>query len=306
MVVSFHSHSGQFCRHAKGTLEEVVREAVARGFRAYGLTEHMPRDRTEDLYPEEADLTPADLERTFGDFVSEARRLQKEFGDRIELLVGMETEYINETSLERSLELVEKHSLDYIVGSVHHILEIPIDFDEATLARAEAACLEAAGPAAGTGTEAAFRVYFDAQYRMLQVLKPAVVAHFDLIRLFRPDHPLSDEVWARIRRNVEFIVQYGGVFEINTSGWRKGLAYAYPQRDILEHIVASKGQLTLSDDSHGPLQVGTNYHRLARYLEEVGAAEVRASPTRPGTIARQEIAAWIQSAAGAPDADGAK
>lgn len=53
MPYSHHSHSGQFCKHASGTLEEVVLEAVQKGFEVYGLTEHIPRYRTVDLYPEE-------------------------------------------------------------------------------------------------------------------------------------------------------------------------------------------------------------------------------------------------------------
>jgi len=53
MPFSHHSHSGQFCRHASGTLEEVVLVAIRQGFELYGLTEHVPRYRLEDLYPEE-------------------------------------------------------------------------------------------------------------------------------------------------------------------------------------------------------------------------------------------------------------
>lgn len=52
-MFSHHSHSGQFCKHASGTLEEVVLEAIRKGFSVYGLTEHVPRYRKEDLYPEE-------------------------------------------------------------------------------------------------------------------------------------------------------------------------------------------------------------------------------------------------------------
>lgn len=48
--------TGQFCRHAKGQLEEVVQEAIRKGFRVYGLSEHVPRYRVEDLYPEEVIL----------------------------------------------------------------------------------------------------------------------------------------------------------------------------------------------------------------------------------------------------------
>lgn len=52
MPFSHHSHSGQFCGHAKDTLEEVVETAISKQMDLYALTEHMPRD-DEDLYPEE-------------------------------------------------------------------------------------------------------------------------------------------------------------------------------------------------------------------------------------------------------------
>ena len=53
MPYSHHSHSGQFCKHASGLLEEVVQEAIRQRFQIYGLTEHVPRYREVDLYPEE-------------------------------------------------------------------------------------------------------------------------------------------------------------------------------------------------------------------------------------------------------------
>ncbi|KAF9351235.1 histidinolphosphatase, partial [Mortierella sp. AD094] len=62
-MFSFHSHSGQFCMHAKGTLEQVVQSAIQRRFTTYGLSEHMPRYKAEQLYPEESHLTTRDLEK---------------------------------------------------------------------------------------------------------------------------------------------------------------------------------------------------------------------------------------------------
>lgn len=55
MPHSHHSHSGQFCRHAAQgtTLEEVVLEAIRKGFKVFGLSEHCPRYQQRDLYPEE-------------------------------------------------------------------------------------------------------------------------------------------------------------------------------------------------------------------------------------------------------------
>ena len=53
MPISAHSHSGQFCKHAFSTLEEVVLRAIGVGFTHYGLSEHMPRYDPGDLYDEE-------------------------------------------------------------------------------------------------------------------------------------------------------------------------------------------------------------------------------------------------------------
>jgi HisJ family histidinol phosphate phosphatase len=52
MPYTHHSHSGQFCGHAKDTLEEMVQTAIAKGFHTYAMTEHIPRP-IEDFYPEE-------------------------------------------------------------------------------------------------------------------------------------------------------------------------------------------------------------------------------------------------------------
>ncbi len=56
MPYSFHSHSGQFCKHGHGLLEDVVKEAIRKGFHVYGLSEHMPRYADSELYPEEIEV----------------------------------------------------------------------------------------------------------------------------------------------------------------------------------------------------------------------------------------------------------
>lgn len=74
---------------------------------------------------------------------------------------------------------------------------------------------------------------------MLQSVQPEVVGHFDLIRIFA-DKDLGDatllesEVWELIVRNLEYVIKYGGLFEINSRSWKKGLRDAYPQRDIIK------------------------------------------------------------------------
>ncbi|KAI9882408.1 MAG: hypothetical protein M1823_005847 [Watsoniomyces obsoletus] len=268
MPFSHHSHSGQFCLHAKGTLEEMVQAAIAQGFQTFALTEHMPRDQPEDLYPEEieASLTPEQLFTTFKDFYHEALRLREQYSSKIHLLIGFESEWIRPSTETLIKNLLQTYEFDLFVGSLHHVGTIPIDFDRPTYERARAA--------AGGTEEDIFKEYFDTQYRMLSELQPPVVGHFDLIRLYA-DEPDGDfqrfpEVWTRIERNLEWIAHCGGLLEVNSSALRKGLKEPYPGRHIIQAFQKFDGRLTLSDDSHAVEQVGLNYQRTLEYLDELG------------------------------------
>ncbi|KAG0058564.1 histidinolphosphatase [Linnemannia elongata] len=317
-MFSFHSHSGQFCMHAKGTLEQVVQSAIDRRFTTYGLSEHMPRYNPDQLYPEESHLTVQDLENMYDQFLLEAVRLQSKYQDQICLLIGLETEYFNRDSLglvrtlrqsHRQYQLrpsqddsttagvtaVELPQVQYIVGSLHHVHGVPLDFSQELYLKA----LETVGKGSW---ETLFREYFDAQYEMLQGLEPEVVGHLDLVRIFfgaikgchhghghghehqdeqeksgqeSNQNSLTEELWTLVKRNVDFVIDYGGLFELNSRAWKKGLADAYPQRDILEYILSKNGRVTLSDDSHGPDDVGMFYNpELKQYLNQMKVQQV--------------------------------
>ncbi|KAJ7628889.1 Polymerase/histidinol phosphatase-like protein [Roridomyces roridus] len=273
MPHSHHSHSGQFCKHAVGSLEEVVLEAIRQQFQVYGMTEHVPRYRTADFYPEEESLTLQDLLSQFDDFLAEAHRLKQAYASQIKLLVGLETENITPLDLDQLQGLLERHQgrVDYLVGSVHHVNGIPIDFDLLTFRKA----VESMDST--TDKDSAFlSAYFDAQYELLRRFQPEIVGHFDLCRLYNPDLELAKypEVWERVERNILFAVGYGALFEINASALRKGWSTPYPGHDVLEVILKNGGRLTLSDDSHGPHAVGLNYGRLPEYLQRAGVSEL--------------------------------
>ncbi|CAG8489305.1 1352_t:CDS:2 [Racocetra fulgida] len=271
MPFSHHSHSGQFCEHAKGKLEEIVIEAIKKKFLVYGLSEHCPRYRVQDLYPEESHLQPSDLSKTFSEFVIEARRLQEKYKSQITLLVGLETENITSSSTTEIKNLISQYDLDYLVGSIHHVHETPIDFDletfEIALSKSASSNNLTESNVVNSLEENLFASYFDSQYQLLKDLKPMVVGHFDVIRIFRPSFELTDFLVKKIERNIELVVEYGGLFEINSAGFKK-LQCAYPQRDIFKLIIEKGGKLTISDDSHSPQSVGVNYRKLYDYLKE--------------------------------------
>ncbi|CBX90670.1 similar to histidinol-phosphatase [Plenodomus lingam JN3] len=270
MPYSHHSHSGQFCAHAKNTLEEVVQAAITKGFHTFALTEHIPRLR-EDFYPEEeAKHTETSLIELFEEFVAEAHRLRDVYSDEIQILIGFESEFIRPSTLEGIQSILQRHTFDFFMGSVHHTHTIPIDFDRALY--------EKARDVAGGTDERLFEDYFDLQYDMLQALQPPVVGHFDLIRLFSDHRDVGFEgmarVWEKIQRNLEYVAAYGGLLELNSSGLRKGLAEPYPCRSICQAFLRLQGGFVMSDDSHGVDQIGTNYQPLLAFIQQTGIERI--------------------------------
>lgn len=123
---------------------------------------------------------------------------------------------------------MSKYQFDLFVGSVHHVHNLPIDYDRKLY-------LEAREKSGGTDQQL-FEDYFDTQYEMLQALRPPIVGHFDLIRLLCDDPNMDcrqwNDIWEKVKRNLRFIARYGGVLELNSAALRKGMKEVYPKVEI--------------------------------------------------------------------------
>jgi histidinol-phosphatase (PHP family) len=202
-------------------------------------------------------LTPEDLQATYLSFLSEAHRLKRAYAPQIDLLVGLETDFITDEDLdglERLLQ-AEGDRIEFIMGGMHHVEEIPIDFDKDTYEKAVEACrcrhsrqsIQQDATASNDSSSnpqpdprtAFFSSYFDSQYELITRIRPTVIAHIDLCRLYTPEIRLDDSkrfpgVWDKIIRNVEAVVEYGGLFEVSSAALRKGWQMGYPGEEILQ------------------------------------------------------------------------
>jgi histidinol-phosphatase (PHP family) len=264
--VSIHGgHSGQFCNHARDTLEEIVQAYIAQGFAWIGLTEHMPPVADAFLYPEErqAGLTAAAMRERFARYMEEARRLQKAYAGRIEILVGFETEDTT-GALESALGLIDRYGPDYVIGSVHHIDDIAFDYSP----QAYRSAVAAAG-----GETALYCRYFDRQHEMIRTLRPQVVGHFDLIRIFDPEysrHLAHAEVRQAVVRNLELIRQMDLILDFNVAALKKGAAEPYVSRPILEQVQRLGIAVVPGDDAHSVDTVGLHLDEGMRILAQMG------------------------------------
>jgi histidinol-phosphatase (PHP family) len=264
--VSVHGgHSGEFCLHARDGLTDILDAYIAQGFEWVGISEHMPPPDSACRYPEEcaAGLSVADLEARFARYLDSARSLQRRLAGRITIFVGAETEACP-GAIDHARRLCREHRPDYLVGSVHHVAGYNFD--------ASAGQWQAAATALG-GVEALYLAYFDRQLELIEALAPAVVGHFDLVRLFDPEYPrrlTQPAIWRRIERNLQRIRSLDLILDFNVRALLKGAGEPYISRPILERARELGIAVVPGDDSHGVATVGARLDDGIALLRQLG------------------------------------
>ncbi len=245
--VSVHGgHSGEFCDHAEDSLEEIVRAYIDHGYTWVGITEHMPPERDALSYPDElaAGLNALDQQARFARYMAVCRRLRDKYASQIRVLVAFETEaYSGYESWVPAVR--EECKPDYIVGSVHQINDELFDGSPEWYRGAA----ETVG-----GVDELYCAYFDRQYEMITKLRPEVIGHFDLVRIFDPDYRarlVKPFVWDRVVRNLEAIRDLGSILDYNLAALKKGQAEPYVSRPVLEQALKMGIAVVPGDDSHG-------------------------------------------------------
>lgn len=176
----------------------------------------------------ESKTTEEDLIANEASYFKEASRLREKYSEQIKILIGFEIEWIRPSSrtlIERSLN---SFPFELFIGSVHHTHTFPIDYNRELYVQARTI--------AGGTDEQFFQDYFDEQFDMVKQLRPPVVGHFDLIRLYSDDPNVSftqwPDVWSKILRNLDLIAEQGGMLELNSAALRKGMNEPYPKAEI--------------------------------------------------------------------------
>lgn len=273
ITISMHGgHSGQFCDHARDDLSEIVATYHVQGFACVGLSEHMPPASDSWLYPDERVLgrDATFMHTRFARYVQEARRLQGDYHGRMSVLVGMETEWYPACGTWIQA-LRNEFALDYVVGSVHHVRGLCFDFSHDAYVEVQARC---------GGLRNLYLEYFDAQLEMLAAVRPEIVGHFDLIRLYDPSYHqtlLDPVVWGRVVRNLECVREIGAAVDVNARALLKGQAEPYVCAPILERVADMGIAVAYGDDAHGVRDVGFGRQMVSVLFERYGLSEMAIS-----------------------------
>jgi histidinol-phosphatase (PHP family) len=273
--ISLHGgHSGQYCNHARDLLEDILNKYIELGFKRVGITEHIPPINDQFLYPDEkaAGLTAIGIYKRFEEYFIQLNSLKKKYASKIKIFTGMETETYS-GSQDHIKKLILTFQPDYIVGSVHHINDICFDFLKEDYNKICNMC---------GSYETMYEIYFDLQYEMIQTIKPFIVGHFDLIRIYDPDYKkrmLYPSIVKRIKRNLKLIKSLNLVMDYNLRPLTKGEKEPYITDSILQMAREMDISVVPGDDSHGVNEAGLNVDNAITTLNNLGFKSNLPEPT---------------------------
>ena len=113
MRANYHTHTRR-CRHAIGAEREYIERAIRAGLKTLGFSDHTPQ-----VYPGgfvcPVKMLPGELEG----YVDTVLALKREYRNDIEILLGLEAEYLD-TLWEPLLHLLEPYPIEYLLLGQHY------------------------------------------------------------------------------------------------------------------------------------------------------------------------------------------
>lgn len=246
MVATYHNHST--FSDGKASVKEMVDAAAALGVREVGLSDHLtlhpggrvvPWSMKPDQLPQYVEAVRAEMSRP-----------------DIVVRLGLELDWFDghASVLARA---VTAHPFDYVLGSVHFVGDFPVDGVPSRW-----------GKLTQDDIDALHRGYWERLARMARSGLVDIVAHLDLPKKF--GHLPRAQPWDVIEPALDAIAEHGLAVELNTAGWSKPCADAYPSLDLLRACRERGIETMLAADAHKPADLLRDFDRGAERLREAG------------------------------------
>ena len=242
MRIDLHNHTTR-CNHAKGSMRSYIERAIELGIDIYGFSEHAPMN-----FDKQYRLRFDEMQ----DYESDVLSLQKEYQDKIKIVLGYEVDYLK--------RYIDKHvidaKVDYLIGSVHFLGTWGFDNPEFNDEYSK------------RNIDDIWQEYFCNIEAMVKTGYFDIVGHFDLIKVFNflPKKDICSIATPALRA----IKKANMVLELNSAGLRKPCKEIYPSESLLEVAYELDIPITFSSDAHAIGQVGFKYDEVTKLAKKVG------------------------------------
>jgi len=239
----------------KHTPEELVQEALRRGFDSIGFSEHSYMHFSPSRSQMPVEKTDA--------YKEEIHRLKEKYRDQIGIFCGLEYEFHSEVSLE---------GYDYVIGSLHYL-----NFDGQILGfdrKLDEVLAYLQNHFGGDGMAFA-KKYYETLARLPERGKFDILGHFDVLTKNNELGHFIDTAHPRyIRMGLDAIHALKGkipLFEVNTGAIPRGYRTSpYPQMEFIREFRKCGFGAVLSTDCHNKDYLDTYFEEARLLLREAG------------------------------------
>lgn len=239
---NYHTHNHR-CGHAGGDCYDYANEAVKKGIKKLGFSDHGPFKDFDPGFRMAYDM--------FEDYKQEAYAVKRDYRDKLDVKVGVEIEYL-ESQDKYYDELLTKGGMEYLIMGQH--------FYE-----------DKNGILRYTYEMKSTEEYLDYAKSIVNGIKTgyfSFLAHPDLICIhdFKWDYN-CDKAFDMI---IDAALDKDFVIEYNGNGFRRGIKkfydgerYEYPHDKVFKKVADAGVKVIINSDCHGPSQLCDEYMELA-------------------------------------------
>ena len=239
----------------KDTAEEIVLEAMRRGFSSIGFSEHSYLQYSSFAHQ----LTAPKMEL----YKKEINALKHKYKDKIDIYCGLELDFYSE---------VDAGGLDYVIGSVHYL---DCGGFVKTFDRGLAEALDYVGENFGGDGLAFAKRYFETVARLPEKCGIDIIGHFDIITKNNEMQSFIDVSSQNyLKMGFEAIHALKGkipFFELNTGAIARGYRSApYPQMEFLEEFHRLGFGAVITSDCHDKNYIDCHFDQARELLLAAG------------------------------------
>lgn len=238
----------------KDTPEEMVIEAIARGFDSIGFSEHS--------YMSFSDYPYQMTEEQTVDYQKEIRTLKQKYKGQIDIFCGMEWEFYSE---------VKADAYDYCIGSVHYL---DIDGKKYGFDRGLQETKQYIGTLFGGNGMAFAKKYYETVMRLPE-RRVDIIGHFDLLTKNNEKGQFIDtSAKEYLHLGYEAIHALQGkipLFEVNTGAISRGYRTTpYPQMEFLKEFYRLGFGVVITSDCHDKNYIDCHFKEAEEMLCAAG------------------------------------
>lgn len=261
-----HMHSNY--SDGKGTLRGFVESAIRKDIRTIGFSDHSPVPMANCWSMKKKNLLS---------YIKETGRLKDEYSNSIEVLRGVELDYIDGVDVRAFMDY-ETCGFDYFIGSVHYVFSKILNN-----------YYEVDGPSESfqyliekgfeNNVDEFIERYYSSVRKMIIEYKPQVIAHIDLIKKNNEGGKYFDEAGdlyiGQVEETLAVVKKSGALLEINTGAISRGYTdKPYPSDYILRRCIEEGIGITLNSDAHEPGNICYKFNEMISYARTIGFKEI--------------------------------